>query len=175
MQLDSAIATFSVDLIKISHLGKGTLFGSRRVPNTIELSPSVLPLIDENLRARVLAFDWWVANPDRVFVDGAGNPNLLWAIDDKKLIVIDHNLAFEPSLLNGFWSEHAFRHDQKLWTPQFCSRLGAEFRSAISHLGRIWSELPEDWIETPSGISLSQIESLLWRFETNADTFWTAT
>ena len=73
--------------LEVEHLGPGMLFGSRREPNVVELRHADLPRIDWNLKARVLAFDWWIANSDRVFIEGAGNPNLLWAEDVQRLVV----------------------------------------------------------------------------------------
>jgi sugar lactone lactonase YvrE len=109
MQLDPLLAEFSVKTNEVERLGRGVLFGSRREVNLVEIRHTDLPRIDLNLRARVLAFDWWIANSDRVFIEGAGNPNLLWSEDQQRLVVIDHNLAFDPSLMADFWTQHAFR------------------------------------------------------------------
>jgi hypothetical protein len=175
MELDPAIAAFSVNFEKVDHLGTGPLFGSLRIPNVVELRHSDLALVDESLRARVLAFDWWIANSDRVFIEGGGNPNLLWSEDTRELIVIDHNLAFDPSLMKKFWTEHAFRDDCSLWTEGFRNQLNSDFRTAISNLRAVWAELPDDWTEIEGELTFEGIESLLWRFERDADTFWKPT
>src|SRR5258708_5811401 len=56
LQLDPLLLEYSAQSIQIEHLGSGTLFGSRRLPNLVELRHADLPLVDLNLRARVLAF-----------------------------------------------------------------------------------------------------------------------
>lgn len=175
MELDPTMITFSISMEKVSHLGIETLFGSRRVPNVVELRHADVSLVDPILRARVLAFDWWIANGDRVFIEGGGNPNLLWAEDKRELVVIDHNLAFDSSLITNFWNEHAFRDDKTLWTESFCLQMNSEFRAALAKLKVIWSELPEDWTEIEGGLIFQEIESLLWRFDKDADTFWRPT
>jgi hypothetical protein len=50
--------------------------------------------------------------------------------------------------------------------------MAAEFRSALAQLPAIWQELPGDWVEVDSGLTLAFIESLLWKFDREADTFW---
>jgi hypothetical protein len=53
----------------------------------------------------VLVFDWWVHNMDRT----VGNPNLLWDTAEKKLVVIDHNLAFDAQFnAHDFALDHIF-------------------------------------------------------------------
>src|SRR5258708_5581501 len=79
LQLDPLLLEYSAKTLELERLGGGILFGSRRESNLVELRQADLPRIDLNLKGRVLAFDWWIANADRVFIDGAGNPNLLWA------------------------------------------------------------------------------------------------
>jgi hypothetical protein len=172
MQLDPLLAEFSVKTNEVEHLGRGVLFGSRREVNLVEIRHTDLPRVDLNLRARVLAFDWWIANSDRVFIEGAGNPNLLWAEDQQRLVVIDHNLAFDPSLMADFWTQHAFRDARQVWSAAFCDGIGAEFREALGHLQTIWNEMPEDWTEVECGLTFAAIESLLWQFDREADTFW---
>jgi hypothetical protein len=172
LQLDPQLVEYSAKTRELERLGRGVLFGSRREPNLVEIRHSDLPRVDLNLRARVLAFDWWIANSDRVFIEGGGNPNLLWAEDQQRLVVIDHNLAFDPSLMADFWKEHAFRDAWQVWSPAFCEGISAEFRTALGQLHLIWNELPEEWTEVESGLSLALVESLLWQFDREADIFW---
>jgi hypothetical protein len=172
MKLDPQLAEFSAKTEEIGRLGRGVLFGSRREVNLVEIRHADLPRVDLNLRARVLAFDWWIANSDRVFIEGAGNPNLLWAEDQQRLVVIDHNLAFDPSLMADFWTQHAFRDARQVWSEAFRNGMDAEFRAALGQLQTIWNEMPEEWTEVDCGLTLASIESLLWQFEREADTFW---
>lgn len=174
MELDSQLAEFSAKTEEVGRLGRGVLFGSRREPNLVEIRHADLPRVDLNLRARVLAFDWWIANSDRVFIEGAGNPNLLWAEDQQRLVVIDHNLAFDPSLMADFWAQHAFREARQVWSEAFCGGMDAEFRAALGLLQTIWNEMPEEWTEVDCGLTFAGIESLLWRFDREADIFWSS-
>ena len=101
--LDPQLLEYSARRSEVEILGRGVLFGSRRELNLVEIRQVDLPLVDLDLRARVLAFDWLIANSDRVFIEGAGNPNLMWAEEGQRLVVIDHNLAFDRSLMGNFW------------------------------------------------------------------------
>lgn len=172
LQLDPQLLEYSTKTQEIERLGGGILFGSCREPNLVEIRYADLPRIDSTLKARVLAFDWWIANSDRVFIEGAGNPNLLWEEGKQRLVVIDHNLAFDPSLMADFWSEHAFRDARQMWTSTFCEGMGQEFRIALEDLGTIWGELPVEWTEIESGLSFAEVESLLWKFDREAAIFW---
>lgn len=172
LKLDSQLLEYSAKTAEIECLGKGTLFGSRRVEKLVEIRQADLHLIDLNLKARVLAFDWWIANSDRIFIEGAGNPNLLWSEEDHRLVVIDHNLAFDPSMMADFWTEHAFRESRQIWSESFCQNMAEEFRNSLASLKTIWQELPEDWTEIEGGLSFAEVESLLWKFDREADRFW---
>ena len=57
----------------IGELGSGLAFGSECVSFTQEYSNSIRPLIDPNLQARVLLFDWWIKNEDRKYGPNGGN------------------------------------------------------------------------------------------------------
>lgn len=157
---------------KLSRLGRGPVFGSRLVPNVVELRHTDIESIDLALRARVLAYDLWIANSDRVFVNGVGNPNLLWDEREQKLVVIDHNLAFEPEIMGDFLGEHAFRGAASIWSDAFKSAVSAEFRAALSDLQGIWNELPEEWLEVDCGITFPSVEALLWKFDRDPASFW---
>jgi hypothetical protein len=66
LQLDPQLLEYGAKRVELDHLGRGILFGSRREPNLVEIRQADLPRIDGQLKARVLAFDWWIANSDRV-------------------------------------------------------------------------------------------------------------
>jgi len=153
-------------------IGRIPAFGSRRVEAACELSFSQLETIHPDLRAQVLLFDWWIANGDRTLSPAGGNPNLLWDMESKALVVIDHNLAFDQALCTDFWTEHIFREDVRSWTADFRKREEPKLRRALASLDKIWCELPGEWTEVDCGISLPMVQDLLWRLETAADTFW---
>ncbi len=172
MEIVPEMFDYGSDADKLSKLGRGTLFGSRRVPNTVEIRDADVHGLDLQLQARVLAFDWWIANADRIFVQGRGNPNLLLAEDTGSLVVIDHNNAFILEDPGDFWMHHAFRDAKSIWTEAFRQRQSREFRAALQHLEVIWNELPEEWTESENSLSRSHVESILWKFDTEAAKFW---
>lgn len=93
-------------------LGAGLVFGSRQEPNVQEFAVAQLPRIPAEERRRLLAFDWWVENADRSLTPQGGNPNLLWRAADRRLLVIDHNLAFDPAFdETAFFATHVFREE----------------------------------------------------------------
>nr|WP_235002286.1 HipA family kinase [Rhizobacter sp. OV335] len=66
-------------------------FGSRHHDASIWFEVALLDQVPPALQQRVLWFDWWIRNMDRL----AANTNLLWDANHKKLVMIDHNLAFD--------------------------------------------------------------------------------
>lgn len=90
-------------------LGHLPVFASRRVDHTQELTVSHLRDVDESVQRDVLVFDWWVNNADRTLTTLSGNPNLMWDAARRKLVVIDHNLAFDREFdAAQFCQTHAF-------------------------------------------------------------------
>jgi hypothetical protein len=83
-------------------IGAGPAFGSRLHAGTTWLEPSMAGLVPLDTQRDVLVFDWWVHNSDRL----SGNSNLLWDASARKLVVIDHNLAFDPTFSAVDFAEH---------------------------------------------------------------------
>lgn len=175
---DFHLASIPAELIRFSarddanDLGAGIAFASQRVENADELSFLLIEQISPVDRAKILLFDWWICNGDRTLTQEGGNPNLLWTHLNKKLFVIDHNLAFDESEISGFWDEHIFRADINQWTPQFRNELQAVMKTALSELSQWWQEIPTAWTEFGIELDFEQLEKLLWRFEKSADIFW---
>jgi hypothetical protein len=172
LKLDRLLLDYSAKTTEVARLGTGTLFGSRREANVVEIRQGDLYRINLEVQARVLAFDWWIANSDRLFVSGLGNPNLLWVENQQRLVVIDHTAAFDPSEMPDFWEKHAFRDARSIWSAAFCQGMAAEFKATLGHLQTIWNELPEEWTNEGTDLSFSVLESLLWKFRQDPDTFW---
>lgn len=172
MEISTALFDYGIDKEKLSKLGRGTLFGSQKVDNVVEFRSSDLKTVDVTIQAEILAFDLWVANSDRVFVEGLGNPNLLWSEDRQGVVVIDFNNAFLPESMVDFWVTHAFRNAGSVWSETFRSSMEARFRSALDHLEEIWNELPVEWTETCTEFSLASVSSILWKFDSDATSFW---
>lgn len=95
--------------MRLEDLGAGPAFGSQRVELTQEISVSHVPAVAPALQRDILVFDWWVHNLDRTLTDQGGNPNLLWHQEKSELVVIDHNLAFDPDFdPDDFFALHIF-------------------------------------------------------------------
>jgi HipA-like kinase len=144
------------------------------VENVDELTYLFIEQADVQLRARILLFDWWVCNGDRTLSPDGGNPNLLWSHYDRKLHVIDQTLAFDPDVA-AFWDQHIFRANLCEWTPAFREEISRTMRAALSDVPQWWREMPEDWTETETGLTLDGARKLLSRFDENSRTFWRAT
>lgn len=172
LTVDRQILDYSIKSEEVSNLGRGTLFGSRRVPDVVEIRPADVSLLSWEVRAKVLAFDWWVANPDRVWVDNIGNPNLLWDEGAKKIFVMDHNLAFSTENMNTFWSDHIFRDAKQLWNTHYCELLASEFGKALGQLDLLWTELPDDWTEAKTDLTLESVRATLNRYLVEPKPFW---
>lgn len=89
-------------------LGAGLAFASLAQSKTQWFENSFVGQVHQDMRCDVLAFDWWIQNMDRL----NDNTNLLWDASAKKLVVIDHDVAFE----DGFWpslflTNHVFAED----------------------------------------------------------------
>jgi hypothetical protein len=92
-----------------SDLGAAPAFGSCKVDHVQELTVSHLGDVPAAIRNDVMVFDWWVHNQDRTLTACSGNPNLLWDAAGKRLVVIDHNVAFDRDFQTaGFMEEHVF-------------------------------------------------------------------
>lgn len=123
----------------------GVGFGSQYVENAIECSSLQVEKLKQgapDLARRLLAFDWWVRNKDRILE----NPNLLWTGDARRFYAIDHEQAAqEADSIDLFWMLHLFaslERDEPVWLPE---DLKAEFRQALGLRSTIWSELPSEW------------------------------
>lgn len=142
-------------------------FASRFVPDPTELSPAIAPEVSADLRAKVLLFDWWVLNGDRI----DGNPNLIWVAHRHSLHVIDHNLAFgSPDEPADFWQHHIFRNDRALWDAGFRAVAMPKMHRILQELPVMWGELPEPWTESCT-VELQTVDILLRRVDTDP-TFW---
>lgn len=107
-------------------------FGSRLHPSSTWLEPSLVDQVPIETQRAVLAFDWWIKNGDRL----KGNSNLLWDASAKRLVIIDHNLAFDPDLSHEEFTENHIFADQ--WPL-----LSADLMDLAEHLRRLSAALPE--------------------------------
>jgi hypothetical protein len=143
------------------------------VEGAIEFRPVYAGQVPEEMRARVLLWDWWISNGDR-WVDpgGRSNPNLLWTPDDANLHVFDHNLAFIPESRAGFRHRHIFRESQDYWTLDYRANLLDEMRKALEGFDVAWASMPAEWVAGVVGNSRENLFEILWRFEADLVKFW---
>ena len=107
---------------------------------------------DSGILSRVLLFDWWVRNSDRALTEIGGNPNLLWEIGRKRVVMIDHDNAFDFHFdLAAFRDFHALRMHGGAWDSGRRSELTAWLGDGLSRLDAIWSEIPEEWLVNSHG------------------------
>jgi len=171
MELDPQLLNYDATGFA-SKIGKGIAFGSLRIANVNEFQLSQSQRVAPELRARILLFDWWIANSDRLLTESGGNPNLLWNVDLGELVVIDHNLAFDLTSCHDFWELHVFKDDLILWTSEFRFEQSKLMSTAMKELDVFWSELPEEWTDASCGLTLKAVSDLLWRFDRDSDKFW---
>jgi hypothetical protein len=129
-------------------LGTGIVFGSRQEADVQEFAITQLKHIDKADRQRLLAFDWWVENGDRSLSPHGGNPNLLWRAAQSRLLVIDHNLAFDPEFDEAaFFETHVFRDDfEAVFGDLVCqAELSALLSAALGCFNEAASKLPTAW------------------------------
>jgi hypothetical protein len=163
-------------------LGAGLLFGSENVESANEISFVNVQQAPEVVKRDVAAFDWWIQNGDRTLSDTGGNPNILWSETERRLIVIDHNLAFDETVtLNTLLEGHIFRSslsdicDDVLLQEHY----NARFDEALLDLPEILGDIPERWhyvddtCTVEISLSLRRVEDTLKRHRVPA--FWERT
>lgn len=86
-------------------IGPTPAFGSQELPGLTWYENSLTPRLDMRVQEGLLVFDWWTRNADRQ----VGNTNLLWEAVERRLVVIDHNQAFDEDFdPQGFLQHHVF-------------------------------------------------------------------
>lgn len=153
-------------------LGYLPAFGSQQHPQANWLEPSMANHVAQPIRRDILVFDWWIRNKDRT----KGNTNLLWDAQDKKLIVIDHNLAFDPDFQASVFLEHHLFGTE--WTgletdlvlqAEYSERLSLALAAARNARQRA----PDEWMwenpefDVPTPFDADMALNLLARCETS--------
>lgn len=163
----------------LDELGAGEVFVSRRV-NTVNVTEMHYELVPQVQRRDVLAFDWWVHNADRTLTRMGGNSNLLWnPAGAGSLVVIDHNLAFDPAFsAKDFCEFHVFSDEIPNMFSDFVLRneYAARFAHALTFWHQSCANLPEAWgfidpeQTLPVNYPFPAVKTLLDRAQTDA--FW---
>ncbi|MBI5786434.1 MAG: hypothetical protein HZA64_13350 [Rhodocyclales bacterium] len=129
---------------KWREIGAGPAFASEAQPLFQWSEPAAISRMPVELRRDILVFDWWIRNMDRM----AGNTNLLWDAKDSRLMVIDHNLAFDPDFdAVTFRAEHVFRADYEAVFGDLAerARYGERLAGALSVWRNACDNVPLDW------------------------------
>lgn len=160
-------------------IGLGCSFGSLSQKNAVWFELGDIPSVSPLLQKQIAAFDWLVKNGDRQ----RGNPNLLIDRSDSKLVVIDHNLAFDKASnfrIDSFIETHifgaAFKEilqdlDYQDKMTDFLRPAAAAYRQAVGTLPKEWqwtnppdSDLPTNYdFEFAKQAVLRAENGTLWR------------
>lgn len=175
---DFAIADLPAELISssgdpelVNYLGSGVGFASLWQNACVPLTPTMRDHQNPAVLATLYAFDHWIANGDRSLGDEDGNPNLLIQLSEKRLVVFDHNLAFNPKHRPAELVTHA---GLKGWqatgrSTGFIPNLQGRMRSARKALDQLLGHLPDEWTDERPGF-LDTLGTILDRSE--AKDFW---
>ena len=146
-EVPQEVIAFS-DAQEATDLGAGVVFASEDVPGACELTYDRIPSVPDELRWRILLFDWWVRNADRSLGPRGGNVNLLRVPDARSVHVIDHNMAFDPDFdPAAFWTDHVFHADVGHIPSAWLQETKAAMNAAASTLEGILAALPSPWTD----------------------------
>jgi hypothetical protein len=125
-------------------IGAGPAFASEAQALFQWTELPAIALMPRHLRQDVLVFDWWIRNIDRM----EGNTNLLWDEKDRRLMVIDHNLAFDKDFSAQSFREHHVFKDE--WTAVFEDLAEqAHYANRLAAALSVWKEacdnVPPEW------------------------------
>lgn len=133
--------------LDLSELGPGQAFGSRKQA-IMEITSPLISQVPKELQQDVIAYDWWIRNGDRNLTAQGGNPNLFWEPEDEKLLVIDHNQAFDLSFdRQSFYENHVFSSQVSLIFGDMHRRseYSDRFMSLLGGWPDICDKIPEEW------------------------------
>ena len=145
----------------VHELGRRYAFGSQAIEGAQEITFTQALTLPLELRARVLLFDWWIRNEDRILGAKGGNPNLLTTGSaSPEPWLIDHHTAFDRAFQpERFWSNHIFADARGVWTTAWRKRETKRLNAAAKMLAAAWDAMPEAWFpEGDSNSSTSVLE-----------------
>lgn len=162
-------------------LGPGPAFGSLK-QTIMELNYAKVSDVPMELQRSVLGFDWWIRNNDRMLSEAGGNPNLFWEPEDERLVVIDHNQAFDPEFsADDFLKYHVFcgawhtlfddAFNRQQFQESYCSAF-KQWETIREGIPEAWYYLDPDQIDE-ADIDLDAIFRILNRC--TEKTFWNHT
>lgn len=158
----------------IEALRAGPAFGSQRVEG-YSLPPVAVLDVPQVLRWKVLLFDWWIQNGDRILGELGGNVNLLWNSNGKRLTVIDHNNAFDKEFSEEvFFENHVFGAEREKIAETFLLEQSQAFATIAARFSELTGDFPDEWTErqTSSGDFVPESAvAVLSRFAIITDVF----
>lgn len=160
----------------ISDLGKGLVFASKKAStDVLDFNCAKDFENSEEIKKSILLFDWWIHNDDRRFADEKGNMNLLWDVPESKLVIIDHNNAFDDQFsADEFWCKHVFRQDPVLaFSPDFVESVTDKMDCSFDSLDKYFSQIPEEWFfEEEEKIYREKVFAILSLYKNERQKFW---
>ncbi|WP_447529592.1 HipA family kinase [Vreelandella sp. TE19] len=149
---DYALMRFPAGMLDFSlepgafDLKGGLAFASKIVPYSQDLTFSQAGNVSEATQQRLLLFDIWINNEDRCLSSQGGNVNLLWS-ETRGLVVIDHNLAFDPIDRTGCFNNHVFSHQRTHFDDlEVRARHAAVLDAALDDWDMITDSIPLEWL-----------------------------
>jgi len=144
--LDARLNRFNAQAA--SSLGEGWGFASKYNDSLTPAGRSNLGRYSKALLKDVFIFDHWIKNEDRTGTFWGGNPNMFIDVVDKRLVILDHNLAFDRSFNQGnfnelhicrdFWFGSEGMLERELYQPRLEALIGLADTTVRA--------LPEEWI-----------------------------
>ncbi len=131
----------------VHELGGRYAFGSKAVIGAQEITFTQATALPPEWRARVLLFDWWIRNGDRILGPIGGNPNIITTGSKTvEVWLIDHHNAFERQFdASKFWRDHIFADTRALWTPVWRRAEMKRMKAAAIKLPDVWEAMPSAW------------------------------
>src|SRR5690606_32613188 len=161
----------------IQGLGTGTVFGSRYISETQEVNREILKHLPVQVLRDLWVFDYWIKNEDRTLTVLGGNPNLFYRPSDKKVVVIDHNLAFDADFdLKSFKRLHLVANAGLL--PKLEGVGNEDYKQrmtqAMESFDSYCDNLPPEWLDADTD-GRGWVERIrLQLLEFKKDSFWEA-
>ncbi len=160
------------------HVGTGTVFASEYVPHLQEITYADLESRedDKELLFKLFVFDYWVRNEDRCLTEKGGNPNLFIDQGNNLIVVLDHNLGFDPDFdMESFCKLHVGVNSWKQLKNLYMKfEMSKDISCALKKLDTITNQLPIDWfsLSTKKCDFVDDVKLVLSLYE--EDSFWEA-
>lgn len=120
--------------------------------------------LPEQMQKWLYMFDHWILNSDRTASQlGTGNINLLFDEEQQKILVIDHNLAFDEQ---ANFSAHLFAPQNRDWRIDWVDKQTFSDKAIdiLKNFDHIYQSIPDDWFSTDENIT--EIEAQINRIKT---------